>query len=137
MDRLMREEDGSVLPLTLGYVLLAIVLILVTVDATSLYLAHKRVEAIADAAALAGSDGFDIAAGAGEPSTRLTDAEVTAQAQAIVDAYGSAWLVAANAPDGTSARATVATTWYAPIMSVFVPEGVSLQATATSRSALR
>ena len=43
MDRMNGADDeGSILPLTIGYALLAIVLILVCVDATSLYLAHKR-----------------------------------------------------------------------------------------------
>ena len=110
---------------------------LVCVDATSLYLAHKRTEAIADAAALAGSDGFELARDAEDPVLRLTDADVEAQASAIVDAYGSASVVDAHTPDGSSARVTVATLWRPPIMTLFVPDGVTLQATATSRTALR
>ncbi len=50
------DDDGSVLLLTLGYALLAIVLVLVCVDATSLYLTQKRAAAAADAAARAGAD---------------------------------------------------------------------------------
>ena len=48
------DDEGSVLLLTLGYALLAIALVLVCVDATSLYLTQKRADAAADAAALAG-----------------------------------------------------------------------------------
>lgn len=138
MDRMNGADDeGSILPLTIGYALLAIVLILVCVDATSLYLAHKRTEAIADAAALAGSDGFELAGDADAPVLRLTDADVEAQASEIVAVYGSASLVDARTPDGASARVTVSTLWRPPIMTLFVPDGVTLQATATSRTALR
>lgn len=138
MDRMNGADDeGSILPLTIGYALLAIVLILVCVDATSLNLAHKRTEAIADAAALAGSDGFELAGDADAPVLRLTDADVEAQASEIVAVYGSASLVDARTPDGASARVTVSTLWRPPIMTLFVPDGVTLQATATSRTALR
>ena len=54
------DDEGSVLLLTLGYALLAIALVLVCVDATSLYLTQKRADAAADAAALAGADGFTL-----------------------------------------------------------------------------
>lgn len=54
------DEEGSVLLLTIGYALLALVLVLVSVDATSLYLAQKRTQSAADAAALAGADGFTL-----------------------------------------------------------------------------
>ena len=55
------DDEGSVLLLTLGYALLALVLVLVCVDATSLYLTQKRADAAADAAALAGADGSWVA----------------------------------------------------------------------------
>ena len=55
-------DEGSVLLLTLGYAVLAIAVILVCVAATSLYLEQKRVDSVADAAALAGADGFTLRA---------------------------------------------------------------------------
>lgn len=132
-----RDDEGSVLLLTLGYALLAIVLVLVCVDATSLYLAHKRADAAADAAALAGADGFTLTIEDGRATARLSDAAVRAQAAQVLDAVGTATLVAASTPDGTSARVTVETHWHPPVLTVFVPDGWTLQATATSRTALR
>ncbi|SDH10147.1 pilus assembly protein TadG-related protein [Microbacterium pygmaeum] len=134
-----RDEVGSILILTLGYALLAIAVILVCVDATSLYLAQKRLDAIADAAALAGADGFTLVLDAtGEPRADLTASDVRTQADAIVAGVGAgAVLVDADTPDGTSARVTVASTWHPPIIALFVPDGVALEATATSRTALR
>ncbi len=133
-----RDEDGSVLPLTLGYGVLALVLVLLCADATSLYLAQKRLDSLADAAALAGSDGFALQVVDGSPVASLTPDGVRSQAQAVVADLGStAVLIDAGTPDGTSARVTVADTWHPPILTLFVPDGVPLEATATSRTALR
>jgi uncharacterized membrane protein len=132
------DDEGSVLILTLGYALLAIAVILVCVDAMSLYLAQKRLDALADAAALAGADGFSFVVEGGEPKAELTDLGVREQADALVGDVGAGTtVIAAGTPDGVSARVTVAATWRPPIAALFVPEGVALQATATSRTALR
>lgn len=131
------DDEGSVLLLTLGYAVLALLLVLVCVDATSLYLAHKRADAAADAAALAGADAFVLTVSDGEPRAHLDDAGVSAQAEHLLDALGTATLVSAGSPDGVSARVTVQTVWHPPVLTLFVPEGWSIQSTATSRTALR
>ena len=132
------DEEGSILILTLGYALLAIAVLLVCVDATSLYLAQKRLDALADAAALAGADGFTLVVETGEPRAELTDAAVRTQAEAIVTGVGEdAVLLDAGTPDGASARVTVGATWRPPIVALFVPDGVALESTSTSRTALR
>lgn len=131
-------DDGSVLPLTLGYAVLAIALVLLCANATSLYLEQKRLDGLAGGAALAAADGFTFAVTDGVPRTDLTDADVRAQAQSFVAAVGQgAALVSATSPDGVSARVSVTATWHPPVFSLFVPDGVPLGATATSRNALR
>jgi len=132
------DDEGSVLILTLGYAVLAIAVILVCVDATSLYLAQKRLDALAAAAALAGADGFTLVVDTGEPVAELTTEGVRDQAESLVGDVGEGAVVLdAGTPDGVSARVTVADTWKAPVITLFVPEGVALEATATSRTALR
>lgn len=135
----MREADeGSVLLLTLGYALLAVALIFVSVCATDLYISQKRLDALADAAALAGADGFTLVVEGGTARADLTDEGVREQALALVaDLPGEASLVSATAPDGLSARVTVSADWHPPLLSIFVPDGVRLEATGTSRTALR
>lgn len=134
----LADDDGSVLPLVLGYVLLAIAVIFVCVCATDLYIAQKRLDSLADAAALAGSDGFTLQAEGDAVRAELSDGGVREQASAVVDAVDSdAELVSAGTPDGVSARVTVAAAWHPPLFSPFVPDGVPLEATATSRTALR
>lgn len=131
-------EEGSVLLLTLGYVLLAIAVVFVCVCATDLYIAQKRLDALADSAALAGADGFTLQVEGEVVKAELTDAGVEEQASALVAALpGDAELVDATSPDGVSARVTVASTWYPPLFSPFVPEGAALESTATSRTALQ
>ncbi|TDN92556.1 pilus assembly protein TadG-related protein [Microbacterium sp. BK668] len=124
--------------LTLGYAALALVAVFLCVDATSLYLTQKRLDSLADAAALAGADGFTLSVVDGEPRAELTSDQVRAQAQALLGDVGrDARLLSAMTPDGVSARVTVAGTWHPPVATIFVPDGVALQATATSRTALR
>lgn len=131
------QDEGSVLLLALGYVLLALVVIYVCVCATDLYIAQKRLDALADSAALAGADGFILAVTADGVRAELTDTGVEEQAAALVEGVPSATdLVAAGTPDGVSARVTVGVDWRPPLLSPFVPDGVRLESTATSRTAL-
>ncbi|MGB3732672.1 pilus assembly protein TadG-related protein [Microbacterium sp.] len=134
---LAADEDGSVLPLILGYLLLAISVILVCVCATDLYIAQKRLDSLADAASLAGADGFSLQVQDGGVRAELTDEKVHEQADAVVAAVAhDARLVSAVTPDGVSARVTVAAVWHPPLISPFVPDGVPLESTATTRTAL-
>nr|WP_231567440.1 hypothetical protein [Microbacterium sp. MEJ108Y] len=124
--------------LTLGYALLAVALIFMSVCATDLYISQKRLDAIADAAALAGADGFTLALDGEAAHADLTDQGVRDQVEALLAALPAAvTLESASSPDGRSSRVTVATTWSPPLASLFVPDGVRLEATATSRTALR
>lgn len=132
------DDDGSILPLILGYTLLAIAVLFVCVCATDLYIAQKRLDSLADAAALAGSDGFTLEVDDGGVRAELTDHGVHEQAAAVIAAVShDARLLSASTPDGVSARVTVAAPWHPPLFSPFVPDGVPLEATATSRTALR
>ncbi|MDT0158619.1 pilus assembly protein TadG-related protein [Microbacterium sp. ARD32] len=132
------DEDGSILPLILGYVLLAIAVVIVCTCATDLYIAQKRLDSLADAASLAGADGFTLELAEGDVHAELTDAQVSEQADAVIDAVApKADLLSADTPDGVSARVSVATVWHPPLISPFVPDGVRLESTATTRTALR
>lgn len=131
-----RRDDGSALVLTLGYAALTIALILVCADATSLYLARKRTDAAADAAALAGAEGYSVVIVDRRPVARLSDVGVRTRAEQVIAAHDSLRLVAARTPDGTTARVTVATTWHAPLLALFAPGGVVIESTASARTAI-
>lgn len=80
-------------------------------------------------------DGFRLTMVDGRAVARLSDEDVREQPSAMVDAVGSVSLVNAVTDDGSSARVTVAMTWRPPAFSVFVSEGIEVQATATTRTA--
>lgn len=131
------DERGSILPLVIGYAALAIAIVLVCVNAISLFVAQKRIDALADAAALAASDGFEIVVDGDDVGIRLDHAAARGQAEQVVGAAAvDAALVSVDTTDGSTARATVTTQWEPFLLAAFVPEGVDLAATATSRAAL-
>lgn len=141
--RVLRDERGSILPLIAGFGTLALAVVLLGSAVTSLYLERTRLFTLADGAALAGAESFDLASVRLTPDgvlrPRLTKAEVaSAAAEYLAQAPDSRLeglrLVAATTPDGLSARVTLAAVWAPPVVSIFVPEGIPLQVTATSRS---
>ena len=134
---LLGDERGSTMPLILGYLVLAIALIYVCVCATDLYIAQKRLDSVADAAALAGADGFRLQVDGGAIRAELEEAEITDQASAVIGIIDDGTeLVSASSPDGLSARVTVRATWSPPLLSDLVPSMLSIQSTGTSRTAL-
>ncbi|MGY6497418.1 MAG: hypothetical protein ACXIUP_04235 [Microcella sp.] len=46
-------------------------------------------------------------------------------------------LVAARTPDGVSSEVTLEAAWRPPVVTLFVPDGVTLAVTATARSVLQ
>lgn len=134
---LLTDDRGSTMPLILGYLVLAIALIYVCVCATDLYIVQKRLDSVADAAALAGADGFRLQVDGAVIHAQLEDREIAAQATAVIGVIDDhTELVSAGSPDGLSARVTVRTTWTPPLLSDLVPALVSIQSTGTSRTAL-
>ena len=142
-------EDGSTLILTIFYGFLALLLILVVVAATSLYLERKRLLTLADGAALAGAEAFDLGAmtvtadgaGAGlRPS--LSSAGVRAAAEDYLAAAPHGRMEGlsvsgAASVDGQSATVSLSAHWRPPVLAVLLPEGVPLAVTAVARSVFR
>ncbi|HJB63634.1 MAG TPA: hypothetical protein H9769_08005 [Candidatus Microbacterium pullistercoris] len=131
------DERGSILPLTIGYAVLALAIVLVSVNAISLFVAQKRVDALADASALAASDGFEIVAEESGAAIVLDHGQAAALAEDIVSVSPvEAHLVELTTLDGSTARATVSIAWRPFLVSTFLPGEVVLTGTATSRASL-
>ena len=60
--RRRRGDEGSMLPLVIGLVVVVVSLIAVVTDAGALWLARRSLQATVDGAALAGAQGVDLAA---------------------------------------------------------------------------
>lgn len=138
----LRADRGSILPLVLGYGVIALVLVLVVTAATSLYVEKKRLFTLADGAALVGAEAFelaDVVVARGEVRPVLEPAAVHEAVgdyltDARIEAFEALRLEEATTPDGLSARVTVSATWRPPVVTLFLPEGLRIEATATARS---
>jgi hypothetical protein len=140
--RRLRDDDGSILPLVCFYGALALLVTLIVASATSLYLERKRLFTLADGAALVGAESFalaDVAVTPQGPRAELTPARVHRAVRTYLDGnpigrFESLTLDEATTPDGRSARVTVSAVWRPPVVTLFVPEGLRIDATAVSRT---
>lgn len=135
------DDEGSTLILTSFYAFLCLALVLLVTAATSLYLERKRLFTLADGAALAAAEAFtlgEVAVTADGPRPTLTDASVTEAAGQYLGSAPTALdgvrLESGGTADGLSATVTLSSAWAPPVLTVFVPDGLRLEVTATARS---
>ena len=141
MNRL-RRDDGSILPLTIFYGFLALVLVLLVVAATSLYLERKRLFTLADSAALVGAESFslsDVAATGERTRPILRSSDVASAVTAFVSTapaseFESLSVDSARTDDGRSATVELSAYWRPPLVSLLVPDGFRIEVTAVARS---
>jgi uncharacterized membrane protein len=139
---LRRDEAGSILPLTVFFGFLALVLVLLVVAASSLYLERKRLFSLADGAALVGAEAFELddvqqtAAGV-RPLLQSTDV-AAAVTEYVAGAAGSRFesleVLRAESGDGRSATVELTAYWRPPLVTLLVPDGVRIEVTAVARS---
>ncbi|OUE32195.1 hypothetical protein BFL35_01120 [Clavibacter michiganensis] len=144
-------DEGSILPLVIASCALGLAVILMVSAASSLYLERVRLFSLADAAALAGAESFDVDADGGPAGgvaddrgatlPPLTDDAVAAAAAGFLvdeptDGLHDLHLDRADTPDGRSARVTLSATWIPPVASLLAPDGVRIDVTSTARSVL-
>lgn len=146
----MAGDDGSILPLVIASCALGLAVILMVSAASSLYLERVRLFSLADAAALAGAESFDVDGASPAPIAvdddgvalpPLTDDGVAATVTAFLadeptGGIHDLHVDGATTPDGRSARVTLSATWIPPVASLFAPDGVRIDVTSTARSVL-
>jgi len=141
-----RHDDGTVMLLVLGLVVLAGLFVVVVVDASALFMARRDLLAAADGAALAGAQAVDEAAvyREGVHGSLPLDAR---RVQLAVDDYlrfsgvsGSVdGLQVDVTTDGTTVRVELLAVVQLPVVNGVTPgaaDGVSVAATASARSAV-
>ncbi|MEO6827434.1 MAG: pilus assembly protein TadG-related protein [Microbacteriaceae bacterium] len=136
------NEDGSILPLTLVYGILSLVLILVVVAATSLYVERKRLFSLADGASLVGAEAFELDQVRVDGDALRASLQPAAVGEAVgayladnpIGHFEGLRVVNASTADGQSATVTLAAYWRPPVLSLFVPDGFPLQVTSVARS---
>ncbi len=138
----LRREDGSTLPLTIAYGMLALLLILVAVAATSVYLERKRLLTLADGAALAGAEAFPldtVAVDSGELRPALTADAVEREVRDYLDSaphasFEGLAVTEATSVDGQSATVSLSAFWRPPVVTWVLPTGIPLSVTVVARS---
>lgn len=138
---LRSADDGSIMPLAVGFTTIAIALILLAAVITDVSLAHRRLYALTDAAARAAADSFEPTVD-GEPGIAFDDEAVDARARQHVrtvgppDGFGDIDVIG-RTPDGVSVEVTITGRFSPALLSPFAPRGVELSSHATVRGALR
>lgn len=138
----LAADDGSTLPLVAFFGMLGLLVVLLVTAATSLYLEKKRLFTLADGASLVGAEAFELSAitlTPDGPRPMLDSADV---ASAVGDYLAGnpmpdlAGVVVerADTADGRSATVTLSSMWHPPVVTLFVPEGMRIEATSTARS---
>ena len=141
----MRRDEGSILPLTIFYGVLALVLVLLVSAATSLYLERKRLFTVADGASLVGAEAFDLTevtetGGVFDPHLSTTDVASAVDdylAGDGVTAFDRLAVERAESTDGRSATVELSANWSPPVVSLLVPNGIRIEVTSTARSVFR
>jgi Flp pilus assembly protein TadG len=145
--RTRRGDEGSVLVLGIGLVVVLMVLVGAGVDASRLFLARRALTAIADGAALRGAHDLDEATLYRSGATSvlpLSSSRVRADVAAYVVAEAAAngmhgVHVTAVSVRGSAVRVELATTEPVPVLGVLLgsPGGELVTATAAARTAVR
>ncbi|MGY4645694.1 pilus assembly protein TadG-related protein [Cellulomonas sp. URHB0016] len=149
--REVRGDDGQILVLTLGYVVIALLLVTVVASATAVHLERKRLLALADLVALESADaladnGYFPSGGrpGGGGGLPLSDASVRAAVEDYLrDDPGAAagldqlTVLSATTPDGQSARVRLGALAKPAVLSwVLAPwsDGIALEAESVARA---
>lgn len=140
-------DAGSTLVLTIGFAAFALVVTLVVAAATSLYIERKRLLSLADSASLVGAEAFDLAdvrvsQDAAVVTVTLDPETVRIAVTDHIDRVGPTQfeelrIEEATTPDGRSAEVSLSSSWKPPVLTLFLPEGLRIEATSSARAVLR
>jgi hypothetical protein len=144
-----RADDGQIMILTLGFVVVALLLISVVASAAQVHLERKRLLALADVLALEGADAVGTeryyAAGSDrQPGLPLTDAavrqgieEYLRENPEVTGQWDQFTVLSATTPDGSSAYIHLGAVTHPVLLSwVLAPwqDGIALEAVSTARA---
>lgn len=140
------NDDGQLMVLVIGYVLLAVLLATVVTAASSVYIEHKKLLSLADGASVAAADSFTLGqleTGGGSPTAVLTGARVRSAAVDFLDRSSSFDRFSSlsigpetGSPDGSTAVVVLSAAVHPPVVNFLVPDGIRIEASSTARSRL-
>jgi uncharacterized membrane protein len=145
--RNQESEEGQVMVLITGYVLLTLLLVTVVAAVSSVYLTQKKLLSIADSAALAAADSYtlqQVSTVGGAPGTVLTGEQVRAAVttyvqhnEPLLDVSGLVIAAGTGTVDGRTAQVTLTAVAHPVFLNFLIPDGIAVTATSTARSELK
>ncbi|HET7415304.1 MAG TPA: pilus assembly protein TadG-related protein [Arthrobacter sp.] len=142
-----RNEDGQVMILIIGYVVLSLFVVTVVMAVSAVYIEHKRLLSVADSAAVAAADTFSLGQvemSGSAPVTVLSDGAVRdavasylSRTSASEQFHGLAVDPATGTTDSRTAHVVLSAVVHPPIVNMFVPDGIPIIVFSDARSQLR
>ena len=146
MTAMPKDDNGQMMVMVLGYVVVALLVTTVVIGISSVYLEHKRLLSLADGASLAAAGSYtlgEVETQGGSPSAVLSPARVRNVAADFVSRSpasqrfdGLAVTGATGSPDGSTAVVVLTAAVHPPVVNFLVPDGIRIEATSTARSRL-
>lgn len=140
------REDGQLMVLIIGFVLVALLVATVVVAASSVYLEHKKLLSMADGASMAAAGSFTLGqleSSSGTPTAILSAGRVRSATADYLNRNSAfarfsdlAVAPATGSPDGSTAVVVLSAAVHPPIVNFLVPDGIRIEATSTARSRL-
>lgn len=135
------REKGSITPLAIGFTVIATTLIVLITVITDIYLAHRKLYAIADSAALAAVESYQPVPGE-KPTFVFDQAGIERKAKQHVERIQPPThlrniRVSAAIVDEKNVEVTAHARYRPVLISPFVPHGIRLSSTAKARGSLR
>ena len=140
------NEDGQMIVLIIGYVLIALLVTTVVMGASSVYIEHKKLLSLADGASVAAADSYtlgQVETAGGTPTATLSGDRVRNVAQDYLERSGSferfdglAVAPGTGSPDSSTAVVVLGARVHPPLVNFLVPDGFRVEASSTARSRL-
>jgi hypothetical protein len=140
------REDGQLMVLIIGYVLLGMLVATVVTAASSVYIEHKKLLSLADGASMASAGSFTLGqleTSSGSPTAVLTSGRVRGAAAEYLSRSGAfarisdlAVAPGTGSPDGATAVVVLRAAVHPPVVNFLIPAGIRIEASSTARSRL-
>ena len=132
------DDEGSIGMLTIGMVLILLLVAAAVAAVSSIYVEQRRLQLVADQCSDAATSRITgLGSGEGPPSVELDETSIVDSCARVLREvpHGIDGVVIAQASlqGPTTARVTLTGTAHPPLVTFFIPEGVTVEATSSSR----
>jgi hypothetical protein len=142
-----KADDGQVLVLLIGFVLLSLLILTVVMGASTVYVERKKLLSVADGAALAAADTFalaDVESDSGAPVSSLNDEAVRGSVQRYLTETGAHGRFerltvggGTGSPEQRTAHVVLSAVVRPPVINFLIPAGVPVTVSSDARTELR